>query len=69
MPNWPVQDGTNTTLQNDSIIFNNPYEPLKNITQSIKTVTRSIKGIQQTFRREGERLLSRDSSVKWCAVG
>ena len=57
MPNGPVWDGTNTTLQNDNIVFYNKYE---NITKSIKLVPTSIKGIQRTFRRKGERLINRD---------
>ena len=57
MLDGPVWDRTNTTLQTNNIIFENPDEPLKNITKSTKTVKTSIKGTHQTLRREGERLI------------
>ena len=50
MPDGPVWDGTNETLHDDNIIFDNHYEPWKNLIKTTRTVTTGIKGLQQTLR-------------------
>ena len=57
MPDGPVWDGTNATIHDDNLIFDNPYEPWKNLIKTTRTVTTNIKGLQKTLRRERDRFL------------
>ena len=58
MSDGPVWDETNNTILDGSIIFDNPYEPWKNLIKTTRTVTTGIMGLQQTIRRERGRLLN-----------
>lgn len=52
MTDRPVWDGRHLEYQDEEIIFDNPYEPWKNITKTTRTVTTSIRGIQQALYKE-----------------
>ena len=58
MPDGPVWDGTNATIHDDNLIFDNPYEPWKSLIKTMRIVTTNIKGLQQTIRRARNRLLN-----------
>ena len=57
MPDGPVWDCTNATIHDDNLIFDNPYEPWKNLIKTTRTVNTNIKGLQKTLRRERDRFL------------
>ena len=58
MPDGLVWDGTNATIHDDNLIFDNPYEPWKNLIKPTRTVTTNITGLQQTICHERDRLLN-----------